>query len=92
MLKEVIDGEDGEDTIEADCIYGEDETGIQNENGTSEQVVGAAGASIQHQTVKRQLRKTLPFWSLSVPIEHLLPQLLSSKENHFSHHGSRITL
>lgn len=36
--------------------------------------------------------KTLPFWSLSVPIEHLLPQLLSSKENHFSHHGSRITL
>lgn len=49
MLRTVIDGEGGEDIIAAECIYGADETGIQNGIGTVEQVVGPAGESIQHQ-------------------------------------------
>ncbi len=49
LLRTVIDGEGGEDIIAAECIYGADETGIQNGIGTVEQVVGPAGESIQHQ-------------------------------------------
>ena len=49
LLEEVLKGADGEDPISPDCIYGMDETGLQQGVGVSERVIGASGKKRQHQ-------------------------------------------
>ena len=49
LLERVIKGTEGEEPIEADCIYGMDETGLQEGVGVSERVIGPAGQKVQHQ-------------------------------------------
>nr|VWO98225.1 Serine/threonine-protein kinase CST20 (EC [Ganoderma boninense] len=49
LLKTTIEGQDGEDPIEPDCIYGMDETGLQLGVGTKERVIGPAKKKVQYQ-------------------------------------------
>lgn len=49
LLEEVLKGSDGEDPISPDCIYGMDETGLQQGVGASERVIGASGQKRQYQ-------------------------------------------
>ena len=48
-MKSTIEGAEGEDPIESDCIYGMDETGLQLGVGTKERVIGPAGQKVQYQ-------------------------------------------
>jgi hypothetical protein len=48
-LKSTINGEEGEEPIRPECMYGTDETGIQEGIGTKERVLGGAGKKVQHQ-------------------------------------------
>ena len=49
LLEKVLKGSDGEDPISPDCIYGMDETGLQQGVGVSERVIGPSGQKRQHQ-------------------------------------------
>ena len=49
LLEKTIQGEDGEDSIPDELIYGADETGIQKGIGTKQRVVGGTGKKVQHQ-------------------------------------------
>ncbi|EJF65281.1 DDE-domain-containing protein, partial [Dichomitus squalens LYAD-421 SS1] len=49
LLKEVIEGGEGEEEVPTELIYGMDETGIQLGVGQSERVLGPKGQSIQYQ-------------------------------------------
>ena len=49
LLKNVINGRDGEDPIPPELIYGTDETGLQEGIGTRERVYGGVGKKVQHQ-------------------------------------------
>lgn len=49
LLEEVIMGEEGEEPVAVELIFGVDETGIQSGIGTRERVIGVAGERIQHQ-------------------------------------------
>ncbi|RPD80572.1 DDE-domain-containing protein, partial [Lentinus tigrinus ALCF2SS1-7] len=49
LLKKVLDGDEGEEEIQPECIYGMDETGLQLGVGVAERVIGPAGANVQYQ-------------------------------------------
>ena len=49
LLEKVLKGEDGEDPIADECIYGMDETGLQQGVGVKERVIGPAGEHVQYQ-------------------------------------------
>lgn len=49
LVKNVINGGDGEDPIPPELIYGTDETGLQEGIGTRERVYGGVGKKVQHQ-------------------------------------------
>lgn len=49
LLEKTIQGEDGEDSIPDELIYGADETGFQKGIGTKQRVVGGTGKKVQHQ-------------------------------------------
>ncbi|RXW15028.1 hypothetical protein EST38_g10826 [Candolleomyces aberdarensis] len=48
-LKAILDGEEGEEPIMPECIYGVDETGIQTGVGQREQVLGQKTTKVQQQ-------------------------------------------
>ncbi len=49
LLEKTIRGNDGEEPIPAELIYGMDETGIQQGVGVKERVLGPAGQKVQYQ-------------------------------------------
>lgn len=49
LLKEVLEGGDGEEAIDPECVYGMDETGLQEGVGVAERVIGPAGQKVQYQ-------------------------------------------
>jgi hypothetical protein len=49
LFELAVEGEEGEEPIPAELMYGSDETGIQQGIGTRERVLGAAGKRVQHQ-------------------------------------------
>lgn len=49
LLKKVLEGEEGQEPIDTECIYGMDETGLQQGVGVAERVLGPAGQKVQYQ-------------------------------------------
>ena len=49
LLEKVLKGGEGEETLPPECIYGMDETGLQQGVGVSERVIGPAGQKVQYQ-------------------------------------------
>ncbi|KAJ8474688.1 hypothetical protein ONZ51_g7033 [Trametes cubensis] len=49
LLKNVLEGDESEGPLAPDCIYGMDETGLQEGVGVSERVIGPAGQKVQYQ-------------------------------------------
>ena len=49
LLEKVLKGGEGEEPLPPECIYGMDETGLQQGVGVSERVIGPAGQKVQYQ-------------------------------------------
>lgn len=49
LLKEAVDGGEGEEPIPPECIYGMDETGLQEGVAVAERVIGPVGNKVQYQ-------------------------------------------
>lgn len=49
LLDEVMKGGDGQEPLHPECIYGMDETGLQEGVGVAERVIGPAGQKVQYQ-------------------------------------------
>ena len=49
LLEKALKGSEGEEPLPPECIYGMDETGLQQGVGVSERVIGPAGQKVQYQ-------------------------------------------